>query len=179
MADSARLGGRRRPRERCAQARGGELARRPRDGRRAADNRRSESRVRRVASAGDRPGAAAGSDRRDGRLLRQRAWRVSLARTLTDPELVRIARSLVTRPGSPGEHDPEARPAAVALVLRAVEMKGLELLFIRRAEYADDPWSGQVAFPGGRHESGDESLERTAIRETWEETGIDLAASGT
>ena len=103
---------------------------------------------------------------------------MGLARTLSDPELVRIARSLVVRPGSPGEHDPEARPAAVALVLRAVDMRGLELLFIRRAEYAEDPWSGQVAFPGGRHESEDESLERTAIRETWEETGIDLAASG-
>ncbi|HUR92110.1 MAG TPA: CoA pyrophosphatase [Gemmatimonadaceae bacterium] len=103
---------------------------------------------------------------------------MSLARTLADPELVRISRSLVANPGSPGEHDPDARPAAVALVLRAVEMQGLELLFIRRAEYADDPWSGQVAFPGGRHEAGDESLERTAIRETWEETGIDLSASG-
>ncbi len=103
---------------------------------------------------------------------------MSLDRTLADPEVVRIARSLASRPGLTGSHDPEARPAAVALVLRAVEMRGLELLFIRRAEYAEDPWSGQVAFPGGRHEPGDESLERTAIRETWEETGIDLAASG-
>lgn len=103
---------------------------------------------------------------------------MSLERTLGDPDVVRIARSLASRTGSPGPHDPEARAAAVALVLRAVEMRGLELLFIRRAEYAEDPWSGQVAFPGGRLEPGDESLERTAIRETWEETGIDLAASG-
>lgn len=104
---------------------------------------------------------------------------MSLARTLTDPEVVRIARSLVERPGVAGEHDPHTRAAAVALVLRAaVESRGLELLFIRRAEYADDPWSGQVAFPGGRHEPGDESLERTAVRETWEETGIDLVAAG-
>lgn len=103
---------------------------------------------------------------------------MSLDRTLADPEVVRLARSLASQPGVAGPHDPEARSAAVALVLRAVELRGLELLFIRRAEYAEDPWSGQVAFPGGRREPGDESLERTAVRETWEETGIDLAASG-
>lgn len=102
---------------------------------------------------------------------------MSLQRTLADPEVVRIAQSLASRAGI-GAPDPDARSAAVALVLRAAELRGLELLFIRRAEYAEDPWSGQVAFPGGRHEPGDESLERTAIRETWEETGIDLAASG-
>jgi 8-oxo-dGTP pyrophosphatase MutT (NUDIX family) len=102
---------------------------------------------------------------------------MSLDRTLADPEVARIARSLAIQPGV-GASDPDARSAAVALVLRAVEMRGLELLFIRRAEYAEDPWSGQVAFPGGRHEPGDESLARTAIRETWEETGIDLAGTG-
>ena len=102
---------------------------------------------------------------------------MSLERTLADPEVARIAESLAIRPGV-GSPDPDARSAAVALVLRAVEARGLELLFIRRAEYAEDPWSGQVAFPGGRHEPGDESLDRTAIRETWEETGIDLAATG-
>lgn len=103
---------------------------------------------------------------------------MSLDRTLADPEVVRIAQSLASQPGTAATHDPSARPAAVALVLRAIEARGLELLFIRRAEYAEDPWSGQVAFPGGGREPGDESLERTAIRETWEETGIDLAASG-
>lgn len=103
---------------------------------------------------------------------------MSLERTLADPELARIARSLLDRPGVPAPPDSGARAAAVALVLRAVSSRGLELLFIRRAEYAEDPWSGQVAFPGGGREPGDESFERTAIRETWEETGIDLGASG-
>ena len=53
-----------------------------------------------------------------------------------------------------------------------------ELLFIKRAEYPGDPWSGQIAFPGGREESGDSSLQETAMRETREETGIDLAHEG-
>jgi 8-oxo-dGTP pyrophosphatase MutT (NUDIX family) len=72
---------------------------------------------------------------------------------------------------------PDALPAAVALVLlNAVPPGGgLEILLIRRAERAGDPWSGQIAFPGGRYERGDPDLLATAIRETREETGVDLA----
>ena len=68
---------------------------------------------------------------------------------------------------------PEARAAAVALVL-AESPQGVELVLIRRAERADDPWSGQIAFPGGHHDPGDSDLRATAIRETREETGVDL-----
>jgi 8-oxo-dGTP pyrophosphatase MutT (NUDIX family) len=69
--------------------------------------------------------------------------------------------------------------AAVALVFRDGEPPpGLELLFIRRAEHERDPWSGQIGFPGGRTEPGDASAEATAVRETFEETGLDLARDG-
>ena len=68
--------------------------------------------------------------------------------------------------------------AAVAVCLRPGP-SSLETLFILRAEDDDDPWSGHVAFPGGHREAGDASLWETAIRETKEETGLDLAADST
>ncbi|HEV8410126.1 MAG TPA: CoA pyrophosphatase [Gemmatimonadaceae bacterium] len=69
--------------------------------------------------------------------------------------------------------------AAVALVLRETPDDQLELLFIKRAARADDPWSGQIAFPGGRRDAIDASLEETALRETREEVGFDLLRDGT
>lgn len=50
----------------------------------------------------------------------------------------------------------------------------LELLLIQRAAHDGDPWSGHIGFPGGRREDGDGSDLRCAVRETWEELGIDL-----
>jgi 8-oxo-dGTP pyrophosphatase MutT (NUDIX family) len=70
--------------------------------------------------------------------------------------------------------DPVARRAAVAILIRYGAAGEPELLFIQRAEYEGDPWSGQIAFPGGREESDDGSLLETAVRETFEETGIEL-----
>ena len=65
------------------------------------------------------------------------------------------------------------RSAAVALLLR--ERGGtVEILVIKRAEKADDPWSGHMALPGGGREPGDEGVYATARRETLEEIGVDL-----
>jgi 8-oxo-dGTP pyrophosphatase MutT (NUDIX family) len=63
--------------------------------------------------------------------------------------------------------------AAVALLLRDVD-GDLKLLVVKRVENPKDPWSGQMALPGGRRETKDKNLRETAIRETFEETGIDL-----
>src|SRR5690606_18831331 len=48
------------------------------------------------------------------------------------------------------------------------------LLLVRRVVRPGDPWSGQLALPGGRHEPGDPDLVHTAIRETEEEVGFRL-----
>ncbi len=66
-----------------------------------------------------------------------------------------------------------ASQAGVAVVLRP-SGRGPEALFIERARKDGDPWSGQMAFPGGRFESGDGDLRQTAERETKEEVGLSL-----
>lgn len=63
--------------------------------------------------------------------------------------------------------------AAVAAVLRPGE-GGAEFLFIHRAEDPRDPWSGHMAFPGGRVDPGDTDPLAAAVRETKEEVGLDL-----
>jgi 8-oxo-dGTP pyrophosphatase MutT (NUDIX family) len=66
--------------------------------------------------------------------------------------------------------------AAVAVVFREGRT-GPELLFIQRASHPNDPWSGQIGFPGGRVETEDEGPLQAARRETMEEIGLDLEPS--
>jgi len=98
------------------------------------------------------------------------------------PDVRRLRAALAARPGVRiNADDGMRRLAAIALVLRpgaGTADADPEMLMIKRAEAEGDPWSGHVACPGGRMEPGDHDLEQTAIRETWEETGVDLARDG-
>jgi 8-oxo-dGTP pyrophosphatase MutT (NUDIX family) len=63
--------------------------------------------------------------------------------------------------------------AAVVLLLRYRHGE-LEVLLVERAKSSKDPWSGQMAFPGGKRDQKDRDMLQTAVRETLEETNIDL-----
>ena len=71
--------------------------------------------------------------------------------------------------GSEG-HPPDA---AVAVIIDPLRL-GTSLLLIRRSERSGDPWSGQIAFPGGHKATDDRTFLETAIREANEEVGIPL-----
>jgi 8-oxo-dGTP pyrophosphatase MutT (NUDIX family) len=81
-----------------------------------------------------------------------------------------------------GRHDPrrledDGGPfAAVAVVLTGGPIDP-SLLFIERAKRIGDPWSGHMAFPGGRIERADADSRRAAERETFEEVGIELGSA--
>jgi 8-oxo-dGTP pyrophosphatase MutT (NUDIX family) len=79
-----------------------------------------------------------------------------------------------------GGHTPRSEPdqegirrAAVAAVLRDNDA-GAEVLFIHRSEHPADPWSGHMAFPGGRMDPDDPDPLAAANRETLEELALDL-----
>lgn len=89
-------------------------------------------------------------------------------------DLATIVSRLAARESSPRAHAVDGH-AAVAAILRAPrDHHEAQILLIRRAERAGDPWSGHMAFPGGKREETDPSLLVTAKRETQEEVGLDL-----
>ena len=89
--------------------------------------------------------------------------------------LEEIRAILQEAPSDPQESDANVRRASVALILRENSIREPEILFIERSEREDDPWSGQIAFPGGRVDLNETNLQ-AAIRETFEEVGISLRA---
>ena len=68
--------------------------------------------------------------------------------------------------------------SAVAMILQVREGE-LHILMIKRAEREGDPWSGHMAFPGGRMDPGDANGYAVARRETEEEVGLVLGPGDT
>lgn len=87
----------------------------------------------------------------------------------------RLRLSIQTNPGLLRSDSATNLPkAAVGVVLAPDQNEGeLTTLLVKRKKSAGDPWSGHMAFPGGRLKSG-ESLFQTVEREVLEETGIDV-----
>ena len=102
----------------------------------------------------------------------------SLDTFLERPDIARIARRISERSPRAVQATGNERYAAIALTLRPSAEGEPELLMIRRAEVERDPWSGHIACPGGRMDPDDVDLAHTAMRETLEETGVDLARDG-
>ncbi len=87
----------------------------------------------------------------------------------------RLAQHVVKRLSDSDDDTPHA---AVAIVLRYPSVPSIspEVLLIKRTDNPRDPWSGHMAFPGGRCDEDDNGLLATAIRESREEVGISLDA---
>ncbi|MGD9854915.1 MAG: CoA pyrophosphatase [Planctomycetaceae bacterium] len=92
------------------------------------------------------------------------------------PPLSKIRECLA---GYHSEHqmDGAVRRAAVAMIVREPDGEP-QILLIKRADKTGDPWSGQMAFPGGHLNAADFSARHAAERETLEEIGLDLAVNG-
>jgi len=89
------------------------------------------------------------------------------------PVLERLVQVLAHQQ-EPVPSDSKKPRGAVAILINK-EDDDLWLLMIRRRENPKDPWSGQMAFPGGHSDPQDRTLFDTVRRETIEEVGIDLS----
>ena len=67
--------------------------------------------------------------------------------------------------------------ASVALIFRRMENAHEELLFIQRARREGDPWSGDMAFPGGRLQPEDESAGPQPSGKRWKKPAWIFAAT--
>jgi 8-oxo-dGTP pyrophosphatase MutT (NUDIX family) len=96
---------------------------------------------------------------------------------IIDPEKIRkqLSHSELDNPQTcpPGpEIQPHQTSPAAVLIPLVHDGDIWKLLFIKRTQHLYDRHSGQIAFPGGRMDQNDPSLEFTALRETQEEIGV-------
>jgi len=86
-----------------------------------------------------------------------------------DPVVARLVERILSPPSASdcGSYDYDASVAVI------YEAPSRSLILVERLERPGDPWSGHIAFPGGFRKPGETSYE-TAVREAWEEIGVDL-----
>ncbi len=101
---------------------------------------------------------------------------------MTHPDLLSRIEAALERPGKPSSDfdlNPDivlpagrvVRPAAVLIGIERTSKGAQVLLTKRSSKLKHHP--GQIAFPGGKVDPGDASLEAAALREAWEEVGLD------
>lgn len=88
--------------------------------------------------------------------------------------LAQIKAALADQDHRPADFRANSNHASVAMITVPGD-DGLDVCFILRAKRDGDPWSGQVAFPGGRADKTDADAYAVAERETIEEIGLKLS----
>lgn len=95
------------------------------------------------------------------------------------PSLIeRLSASLQKSPGKRflnGNYSRLPSASVCVIIKNDVQRNQPVTLLVRRRVIGSDPWSGDMAFPGGRTRKEDDDEYATASREVHEETGIDLA----
>lgn len=79
------------------------------------------------------------------------------------------------QPHTKTPYRPNEWQAATAIVVAPDDTDLLHFSVIKRVQRFGDPWSGQMALPGGKRDPDDATLAVTARRETYEEVGLELA----
>jgi 8-oxo-dGTP pyrophosphatase MutT (NUDIX family) len=85
----------------------------------------------------------------------------------------RLRRALDERPARTGEMPP-GRDAAVLIML--FERDGEPWMVFTKRTHQVQHHKGEISFPGGARDPEDDDIERTAVRETVEELGVDPSA---
>ncbi len=90
-----------------------------------------------------------------------------------------ISQALSSHNPHTTEPAPDTRQAAVAIILCAQDHQStdIQIGFIQRSARVGDPWSAQMAFPGGHLDPEDTDLKAAAMRETLEEINVSLEAA--
>ena len=86
------------------------------------------------------------------------------------------AKALASHTQQTTQPTADTRQAAVAIILCAPDQHNtdIQLGFIERSAREGDPWSAQMAFPGGHLDPQDKNLKAAAMRETLEEIAVNL-----